>query len=72
MSMINVDLLSIIRSLYEEETEDYKPFNRTACIRHQCRKTTVSRCHRCLINPGVKKLTTFKSRLVLLHSDVSK
>ncbi len=56
MSVINVDLLNIVSSLDEEETEDYKPFNRTACIRHQCRKTTVSRCHRCLINTGVEKI----------------
>ncbi len=28
-------------------------FNRTTCIRHQCRKTTVLSCHRCLINTGV-------------------
>ncbi len=29
--------------------------NRTVCIRlHQCRKTTVSSCHRCLISNGVK------------------
>ncbi len=29
--------------------------NRTARIRHQCRKTTVLSCHRCLINTGVEK-----------------
>ncbi len=29
--------------------------NRTACIRDQCRKTTVFNCHRCLINTGVEK-----------------
>ncbi len=29
--------------------------NRAARIRHQCRKTTVLTCHRCLINAGVKK-----------------
>jgi hypothetical protein len=27
--------------------------NRTMHIRHQCRKTTVLSCHRCLINTGV-------------------
>ncbi len=31
--------------------------NRTARIRHQCRKTAVSSCHRCLINTGVKKMS---------------
>jgi hypothetical protein len=31
-------------------------FNRTACIRHQCRKTTVLKCHRCLFNTGVEKM----------------
>jgi hypothetical protein len=29
--------------------------NRTANIRHQCRKTIVLSCHRCLINSGVEK-----------------
>ncbi len=29
--------------------------NRTAHIRHQCRKTTVLNCHRFLINTGVEK-----------------
>ncbi len=28
--------------------------NRTAHIRHLCRKTTVLSCHRCLINTGVE------------------
>ncbi len=39
--------------------------NRRACIRHQCRKTAVLSCHRCLINTGVQKITTFKYRLEL-------
>ncbi len=30
-------------------------FNRTAHIRHQCKKTIVSSCHRCLIKNGVEK-----------------
>ncbi len=30
--------------------------NRRAHIRHQCRKTTVLSCHRCLINTGVEKM----------------
>ncbi len=30
--------------------------NRTVRIRHQCRKTTVLSCHRCLINTGVEKI----------------
>ncbi len=30
-------------------------FNRTACIRHQCSKTTVLSCHRCLTNTGIEK-----------------
>ncbi len=29
--------------------------NRTARIRHQCRKTTDLSCHRCLIHNGVEK-----------------
>ncbi len=31
--------------------------NRTAHIRHQCRKTTLLSCHRCLINTGVEKMS---------------
>jgi len=31
------------------------PFNRTVCIRHQCRKTAVLSCHRSLIIIGVEK-----------------
>jgi hypothetical protein len=27
-----------------------------ACIRHQCRKTTVLSCRKCLINSGVDKM----------------
>ncbi len=30
--------------------------NRTARIRHQCRKTTALSCHRSLINTGVEKM----------------
>ena len=30
--------------------------NRTARIRHQCRKTIVLSCHRCLFNTGVEKM----------------
>ena len=29
---------------------------RTALIRHQCSKTTVLSCHRCLTNAGVEKM----------------
>jgi hypothetical protein len=31
------------------------PANREVHIRHQCRKTTVLSCHRCIINTGVEK-----------------
>jgi hypothetical protein len=30
--------------------------HRIAHIRHKCRKTTVSSCHRCLIKTGVEKM----------------
>jgi hypothetical protein len=38
---------------------DKKSFynDRRACIIHQCRKTTVISCHRCLINTGIEKMT---------------
>jgi len=32
--------------------------NGTAHIRHQCRKTTVLSCHRCLIKTGVEKMNS--------------
>jgi hypothetical protein len=32
--------------------------NRTARIGHQCRKTTVLSCHRCLINTGFEKMNS--------------
>ncbi len=37
----------------------------TARIRHQCSKTAILSCHRCLINTALKKWTTFKYRLQL-------
>jgi 6-phosphofructokinase len=33
-------------------------YNRRTCIRHQCRKTIVLRCHRCLINTVIEKMNT--------------
>ncbi len=45
--------------------------NRTACIRHPCRKTTVFSCHRCLIYTRVEKWTTFKCWLEFWPPDVS-
>jgi hypothetical protein len=36
-----------------------KGSNRTAHIRHLCRKTTVLRCHRCLISTGVVLIQLF-------------
>jgi hypothetical protein len=40
-------------------------YNKTAGIRHQCRKTTVLRCHRCLINTDVEKTKKIKYRIQL-------
>ncbi len=37
-----------------------KMFNRTAHIRHLCRKTTVLSYHRCLIKTGVEKMSNIK------------
>jgi len=37
--------------------------NRTACIKHQCRKTTVLSCHRCLINTGVEKMKNIQVQI---------
>ncbi len=47
-------------------------FPDTVHIRHQCRKTIVLCCHRCLINTGVIKWTKFKYTLELWTPDVSK
>ncbi len=41
--------------LFYEANYLNKKANRTAHIRHQCRKTTVLSCHRCQINTGVEK-----------------
>ncbi len=38
------------------ETEEVDYPNRKARIRHQCRKTTVFSCHRCLINASVENI----------------
>jgi hypothetical protein len=35
---------------------DFKKWTTGKHIRHQCRKTTVLCCHRCLINPRVEKM----------------
>ncbi len=37
--------------------QQYHGFNRTQHIRHQCRKTTVLICHRCIINSGIEKMS---------------
>jgi hypothetical protein len=37
--------------------------NKIAHIRHQCKKANVLSYHRCLINTGIEKITTFKYRL---------
>jgi hypothetical protein len=46
--------------------------NRTARIRHLCRKTIVLSCHRCPINVVLKKWTSFKFRFEFWLPDVSK
>jgi hypothetical protein len=45
-------VVKVIKSFLCNET----PVNRTACFRHQCRKTTVLSFHRCLIYTGVEKM----------------
>jgi hypothetical protein len=30
--------------------------NGAACIKHQCKKTTMLSCHRCNVNTGVEKM----------------
>ncbi len=53
----------------KESSNDKHFSNRTACIRHQCRKTTVLSCRRCLISIGDTQhndihLTTFSIKLL--------
>jgi len=50
--------------LKPDEISNLAGINRKAHIRHQCRKTTVLGCHRCLTT-ALKKWTTFKYRLEL-------
>jgi hypothetical protein len=45
-----------VRPLHVFQTSlTYEHGNGTACIIHQCRKTTVLSCHRCVVNMGVEK-----------------
>jgi hypothetical protein len=37
-------------------SQDLVYINRTAHIRHQCRKTTALNCHRCRVYTGVEKM----------------
>jgi hypothetical protein len=43
-----------------------RTLNRTAHIRHQCRKTTVLSCHRCLISSGVEKMNNIQIQIITL------
>ncbi len=61
----HLDLVSVLINLFSSPTGAAKKaelsyfgnlLNRTAHIRHQCRKTIVLSCHRCLINTGVEKM----------------
>jgi hypothetical protein len=40
----------------ERENGRKERYNKTARMRHQCRKITVLSCHRCLIKTGVEKM----------------
>ncbi len=44
----------IVQATSESDSRNYVD-NRRAHIRHQCRKTTLLGCHRCLINIGVEQ-----------------
>ncbi len=43
-------------ALQQLKQQNVSSLSRRAHIRHQCRKTTVLSCHRCLINTGVEKM----------------
>ncbi len=55
---------------FVHKTYFYKRYNiflnRRAHIRHLCRKTTVSRCHICLINTGIEKMNNIKIEIIIL------
>ena len=55
------NFLALLKFKFKDELELKIGFplasvNRTAHIRHQCRKTAVLSCYRFLINSGVKKM----------------
>ncbi len=57
-------LLFHLENTHLERIQDlmkqYYCCNRTARTRHQCRKTTVLSCHRCLNNTGVEKMNSHR------------
>ncbi len=44
--------------------------NRTANIRHQCRKITLLSCHRCLINTGVEKMNNISLQILTFYHPI--
>jgi len=59
---MNEENISVDEMAVDKMTLDEMPccHNGTVRIRHQCRKTTVLSCHRCLINTGVEKMNFIK------------
>ncbi len=57
-SYMGTDICRIYRHLCFRSSYDHYLFsqNRTTCISHKCRKTTLFSCHRCLISTGVEKI----------------
>jgi hypothetical protein len=49
-------MIKLHKSIQNPKTNRVNQTNRTARIRHQCRKTPVLRCHSCLIKYGVEKM----------------
>jgi hypothetical protein len=56
---------SILETFDIYDSFTHQMANGTVHIRHQCSKTTVLSCHRCLIHSGIEKRTIFKYRFEL-------
>ncbi len=50
-------IAKIIGKQDKSKNDDYDAWWPRARIRHQCNKTTVLSCYRCLINTGVEKMS---------------
>jgi hypothetical protein len=57
LGVVLVNVVALMPSALSPMLHKKEEVNRTARIRHQCRKTIVLSCHRCLINTGIEKMS---------------